>query len=108
MGQYHCVHQHVFTAIAGLREYACRRDTKRGQPVACITYVVVCQRDRRAYHDALVVGGSGMSYTATNLGFLPGGSLSLAIRCSANGSVVVGAAFDADSVQRAVYWDASN
>ena len=49
-----------------------------------------------------------MSFVATNLGFLPGGSSSSAQASSDTGLIVVGDAFDVDGNQRAVYWDASN
>lgn len=49
-----------------------------------------------------------MAYIATNLGFLPGGSGSQALGCSANGLVVVGESIDSDGNFQAVYWDAAN
>lgn len=49
-----------------------------------------------------------MSYTATNLGFLSGGHLSVANGISGDGTVAVGGASDNTNTLQPVYWDASN
>lgn len=49
-----------------------------------------------------------MSYTATNLGFLSGGHLSVANGISGDGTVVVGGASDSTNTLQPVYWDDSN
>lgn len=49
-----------------------------------------------------------MSYDATSLGFLPGGTASFGNGSNLNGSLIVGQAFDAGGFARGAYWDALN